>query len=169
MKCILLLICLLSSCTNLIAQDGCGKEFLRYKEVYNYILNDSINRNKKINVSDTIVNLNFALFWRELKNADESESDFFTRLYSLPQTENYYYKCLSLLENNGKGAKSIVFFSPIVNDTFVCAELFDDKIFMDQFDYNLIGMQNTSHVYLFIFDKEGGVKSIFNKEMHYSF
>ena len=169
MKYMLLLISLFGYCTDFTAQDECGKEFFRYKEIYNYILNDSINKNKVINVSDTIVNLNFALFWRELKNRNESESDFFTRLYSLPQSENYYYKCLSLLENNSKGAKSIVFFSPIINDTLVCAELFDNKIYIDQFDYNLIGMQNTSHVYLFIFDKKNSIKSVFYKEMRYSF
>ncbi|WP_455584681.1 hypothetical protein [Bacteroides sp.] len=149
------------------AQSYCKQDSTIYSTVYSYIINDSINNGKSIDIYDFPVKLNIAVFWRELKETNESETSLFTRLYNIHQKTDYMLNFTSLSKDK-KNAKSIVFFSPIFNDSILCAELFDDKKYHKKSTYDRIAFQNQSHFYLFILNATGTIKTVFRKEMIYN-
>lgn len=150
------------------AQSDYKQDSTAYLAAYNYIINDSTNNGWNINIYNSPVKLNVAVFWRELKKTDESENALFSRLYNIYQNVDFTQN-LSLLANskNKNNSNSIVFFSPILNDSILCAELFDNKRHHQKFTYNKIAFQNQSYFYLFILNATGTIKTVFRKEMIY--
>ena len=64
--------------------------------------------------------------------------------------------------------KEYIVFSPIINDSILCAELFEYKSNLNkdnENEYMRIAAFSTSYIYLFVFDKVGKIKSLFRKEM----
>jgi hypothetical protein len=154
---------------NSIAQDFCINDSTRYLNAYNYILNDSINLNKVIFVSDTIIDLDRIWFLHDLDSLPKEKE-------IIKNLTKYSWKANSHSENISKvfplnylnhSSKTILFFSWIEKNT-ICADLFYDKR-IETFNYERIASQNKSQMYLFIFDSNGKIKHVFRKELLYSF
>ncbi len=168
MKNILLVFMLFFLQSNMHAQKNDSADSIKYLAAYDVIVNDSINEGKSLIVSDSLVRLNVAVFFRELKQKDEDENSLATRLYAMCQNIDPCSKLTFLSDKSSKCSKHIVFFSPIINDSILCAELFEYKSCLNSYEYNQIAMFNTSYIYLFIFDEVGKIKSMFRKEMIYN-
>lgn len=66
--------------------------------------------------------------------------------------------------------KEYIVFSPIINDSILCAELFEYKRNLNKnnkIEHRYMAAFNTDCIYLFVFDKVGKIKSMFRKEMIY--
>lgn len=155
---------------NMTNKDICDKDLYKYQESYKYIVNDSINKNKLIYVSNEIINMDLVIFGNELKRKEEDEFALYTRLYSIPKEKNFYsdklHKSIKFVNNH---SKTILFFSHVINDSIICAELFDNKGVTNEFKYERIAFQNESYLYLFIFDQNKMIKQAYRKKMLYSF
>lgn len=154
--------------SNLCAQNSHTTDSIKYSAGYNAIINDSINQGKSLIVSDSLVRLNVAVFFRELKQKDEDVNSLITRLYGIYQNFDSCSKLTFLSDKSGKFSKNILFFSPIINDSILCAELFEYKSSLNKNEYLRIATSGTSYMYLFVFDEVGKIKSMFRKEMIYN-
>jgi len=169
MKKIIISFFFICSCTYLFAQDFCTNDSTKYLNAYKYIVDDSINQGKNINVSDTIVDLDRIWFLDNLDSLLE-EKEIVKKLTKYSWFPNFYSQNIANLFNCKKmvPSKTILFFSLIEKNT-LCADLFDNKGSLNEFNYNWIASQNRSHMYLFFFESNGNIKYIFRKEICYSF
>lgn len=165
MKNILIIIILFFLQNNMFAQKNYSTDSIKYLAGYNAIINDSISKGKKLIISDSLVSLNVAAFFRELKQKDEDERSLMNRLYGIYQNVDFCSKFTFLSDKSVKCSKNILFFSPIINDSILCAELFEYKSNLNKNEYLRIATFSTSYIYLFVFDKVGKIKSMFRKEM----
>jgi len=149
------------------AQIFCIGDSAKYLLAYDYIQNDSVNNSKNADVSDSLVCLNIGVFWRELKSPDDGEKDLFSRMYNMYQNADFSLNLSFLKRHTNKDSKSIVFFSPVINDSILCADLLKKKSCWEKDQYSRIAMQNRSFMYLFLFDSNGSIKSVARKEMIY--
>ncbi len=168
MKNVLIVIMLFFLQSNMLAQKNYSADSIKYLVGYNAIINDSINQGKDLIISDSLVKLNVAVFFRELKQKDEDESSLTTRLHGIYQNVDSCSKLTFLNDKSRKCSKNILFFSPIINDSILCAELFEYKSNLNKNNYLRIATFNTSYVYLFVFDEVGKIKLMFRKEMIYN-
>ena len=151
-------------------KDICDDDLSKYQKAYNYIVRDSINMNKMIYVSNTVVYMDLVIFGNELRHKGENDISLYTRLYSIPSKENFYSDKLHKAFNSFNNShQKILFFSHIVNDSILCAELFHHKGKLNEFKYERIAWQNESYLYLFIFDQNKNIKNVHRKNMLYSF
>lgn len=170
MKNLILLTFVCFNWINSIAQDFCINDSTKYLDAYNYILNDSINLNKVIFVSDTIVDLDRIWFLHDLDSLPK-EKGIVESLTKYSWKVNFYSENISKifpLNYLNHGSKTILFFSWIEKNT-LCADLFYDKLKIETFDYNKIASQNESQMYLFIFNSDGKIGRAFRKKILYSF
>lgn len=170
MKNFMLLIFACFNWINLVAQDFCMKDSTKYLNAYNYILNDSINLNKVIFVSDTIVDLDRIWFLHDLDSLPK-EKTILKSLTKYSWKPNFHSENISKIFSSNYinyNSKTILFFSWIEKNT-LCVDLFHDKQTANMFDYNKIASQNKSQMYLFIFNPDGKIKYVFRKEILYSF
>lgn len=170
MKKFIILIFVCFSWINLVAQDICIKDSIKYLNAYNYILNDSINLNKTIFVSDTLIDLDRIWFLSDLDSLPK-EKAIIKSLINYSWKPNFYSDNISKIffsNYNDCNSKTVLFFSWIEKNT-LCVDLFQDEQIISEFDYNKIASQNKSHMYLFIFDLNGKIEHVFRKEILYSF
>ncbi|MFR2069045.1 MAG: hypothetical protein ACLS4S_02155 [Bacteroides nordii] len=162
------ILCCFYFCTVINGQSNCDQDSTKFLIAYNYIINDSINQGKDLIISNSLVSLNVAVFFRELKQKDEDEYSLAKRLYGIYQNVDFGSKLTFLNDKSVKYSKNILFFSPIINDSILCAELFEYRSNLNknnENEYMRIAAFSTSYIYLFVFDKVGKIKSMFRKEM----
>lgn len=101
----------------MLAQKNYSPDSIKYLAGYNAIINDSISKGKNLIISDSLVSLNVAVFFKELKQKDEDERSLMTRLYGIYQNVDFCSKLTFLNDKSVKCSKNILFFSPIINDS----------------------------------------------------
>ncbi|WP_320969672.1 hypothetical protein [Bacteroides nordii] len=166
MKNILIIIILFFLQSNMFAQKNYSADSIKYLAGYNAIIDDSINQEKSFIISDSLVRLNIAVFFRELKQKDNDS--LVPQLYGIYQNVDSFSKLTFLSDKSRRCSKNILFFSPIINDSILCAELFKNKSNLSKNEYLDVAMFSTSYMYLFVFDEMGKIKSMFRKEMIYN-
>jgi hypothetical protein len=161
----------LSCCNVIIAQTDYQRDSIMYMVTYNYIINDSINIDKAIAVSDSIVDLDRFWFSNDVECPVEKE-----RLKQYRAKKQYvwfnpfYSSCLNSLFCKNPLSNNILFFSQIENNMLRADILpYRDKYVSqcDKFNYDKIAFQNIGYIYLFIFTPKGAIKSVLQKEMIY--
>ena len=171
MKNILIIIILFFLQNNMLAQKNYSPDSIKYLAGYNAIINDSINKGKSLIISNSLLDLNISVFYKELKQKDEDKRSVMIRLiYKIYQNVDFCSKLTFLNDKSVQYSKNILFFSPIINDSILCAELFEYKRNLNKnnkTEYRHVAAFNTSYIYLFMFDKVGKIKSMFRKEMIY--
>ena len=171
MKNILIIIILFFLQNNMLAQKNYSPDSIKYLAGYNAIINDSINKGKSLIISNSLLDLNISVFYKELKQKDEDKRPVMIRLlYKIYQNVDFCSKLTFLNDKSVQYSKNILFFSPIINDSILCAELFEYKRNLNKnnkTEYRHVAAFNTSYIYLFMFDKVGKIKSMFRKEMIY--
>lgn len=169
MKNILIIIILFFLQNNMLAQKNYSPDSIKYLAGYNAIINDSINKGKSLIISNSLLDLNISVFYKELKQKDEDKRSVMIRLlYKIYQNVDFCSKLTFLNDKSVQYSKNILFFSPIINDSILCAELFEYKRNLNKnnkTEYRHVAAFNTSYIYLFMFDKVGKIKSMFRKEM----
>ena len=155
----------------MFAQKNYSADSIKYLAGYNAIINDSINKGKSLIISNSLLDLNISVFYKELKQKDEDKRSVMIRLlYKIYQNVDFCSKLTFLNDKSVQYSKNILFFSPIINDSILCAELFEYKRNLNKnnkTEYRHVAAFNTSYIYLFMFDKVGKIKSMFRKEMIY--
>ena len=155
----------------MLAQKNYSPDSIKYLAGYNAIINDSINKGKSLIISNSLLDLNISVFYKELKQKDEDKRSVMIRLlYKIYQNVDFCSKLTFLNDKSVQYSKNILFFSPIINDSILCAELFEYKRNLNKnnkTEYRHVAAFNTSYIYLFMFDKVGKIKSMFKKEMIY--
>ncbi len=155
----------------MLAQKNYSPDSIKYLAGYNAIINDSINKGKSLIISNSLLDLNISVFYKELKQKDEDKRSVMIRLlYKIYQNVDFCSKLTFLNDKSVQYSKNILFFSPIINDSILCAELFEYKRNLNKnnkTEYRHVAAFNTSYIYLFMFDKVGKIKSMFRKEMIY--
>ena len=155
----------------MFAQKNYSPDSIKYLAGYNAIINDSINKGKSLIISNSLLDLNISVFYKELKQKDEDKRSVMIRLlYKIYQNVDFCSKLTFLNDKSVQYSKNILFFSPIINDSILCAELFEYKRNLNKnnkTEYRHVAAFNTSYIYLFMFDKVGKIKSMFRKEMIY--
>ena len=171
MKNILIIIILFFLQNNMLAQKNYSPDSIKYLAGYNAIINDSINKGKSLIISNSLLDLNISVFYKELKQKDEDKRSVMIRLvYKIYQNVDFCSNLTFLNDKSVQYSKNILFFSPIINDSILCAELFEYKRNLNKnnkTEYRHVAAFNTSYIYLFMFDKVGKIKSMFRKEMIY--
>ena len=171
MKNILIIIILFFLQNNMLAQKNYSPDSIKYLAGYNAIINDSINKGKSLIISNSLLDLNISVFYKELKQKDEDKRSVMIRLlYKIYQNVDFCSKLTFLNDKSVQYSKNILFFSPIIDDSILCAELFEYKRNLNKnnkTEYRHVAAFNTSYIYLFMFDKVGKIKSMFRKEMIY--
>jgi hypothetical protein len=150
-------------------QDISNADLFKYKQVYDYIIKDSISLNKKIMVSDTIVFMERTLFWENLKVQGEKAEITINRIDSIDNArkyDNFYSLQLSKSFKKDTTATLNLYFSKIFKDSLV-AEVIDNKG-LYKASYNRVTMFNTGYCYLFTFDTNGTIKEVLIKEISYN-
>ena len=155
----------------MLAQKNYSPDSIKYLAGYNAIINYSINKGKSLIISNSLLDLNISVFYKELKQKDEDKRSVMIRLlYKIYQNVDFCSKLTFLNDKSVQYSKNILFFSPIINDSILCAELFEYKRNLNKnnkTEYRHVAAFNTSYIYLFMFDKVGKIKSMFRKEMIY--
>ena len=155
----------------MLAQKNYSPDSIKYLAGYNAIINDSINKGKSLIISNSLLDLNISVFYKELKQKDEDKRSVMIRLlYKIYQNVDFCSKLTFLNDKSVQYSKNILFFSPIINDSILCAELIEYKRNLNKnnkTEYRHVAAFNTSYIYLFMFDKVGKIKSMFRKEMIY--
>lgn len=168
MKPLIILALFVASC-NSKAQDISNADLFKYKQAYDCISKDSINLNKKIMVSDTVVFVERVLFWENLKVQGEKAEITINRIDSIDNArkfKNFYSLLLSRSFKKDKTATLNLYFSKIFKDSLV-AEVIDNKGLCNA-TYSRITMFNSGYCYLFVFDKKGYIKIVLRKEISYN-
>ena len=156
-------------CITLNAQLYCCKDSVKYLTAFNCIANDSIIKEKKISVSDSIVDLDRYWFSDELKNYPEEKQilNQYREKNKFKWFAPFYSSCLAtLFPDKDKSARNIIFFSKIEDDMLLADLLPHTKQF-DRFNYDKMAFQTIGRTYLFIFAKDGNLKAFFSREIHY--
>lgn len=103
-----------------------NEDLIKYKEVYDYILSDSINQGKDIFVSDIIVDMDRFYFKSYVKNDS-------TLTHTINSLTRYYWfdnfsspEIKALFKDQNEDADSILFFSLIEKNT-LRADLFFNR------------------------------------------
>ena len=165
------ILCCFYFCTVINRQSNCDQNSTKFLVTYNYIINDSVNKGKSLIISNSLVDLNISVFYEELKQKGEDKRSVMIRLlYKIYQNVDFCSKLTFLNDKSVQYSKNILFFSPIINDSILCAELFEYKRNLNKnnkTEYRHVAAFNTSYIYLFMFDKVGKIKSMFRKEMIY--
>ena len=151
------------------AQNDCKKSAVMYLTAYNYIVNDSINQNKEIAVSDSIVDLDTYWFFSKLINFPEEKR----KLEQNRENKKYiwnepvYSLCLSsLFCRKSNSAKNVIFFSQI-EDNMLRTDLLPHTWQRNKFHYDEMALFTTGQIYLFIFEDDGTIKATFSSEIIY--
>jgi len=153
----------------IIAQNDWKKDSVLYLNAYNYIINDSINQNKEIAVSDSIVDLDRFWFSQDIKNffIEKEKVNRYRSTKDFRWFKPYYsYYIDSLFCKKNQQSNNILFFSQI-EDNMLRVDVLPCKKHVNKFDYNAVAYQNTGQIYLFIFDEEGIIKMVFSREIVY--
>ena len=153
----------------IVAQNDCEKVAALYLAAYNYIVNDSVNQNKKIIVSDSIIDLDRFWFSQDLENfpVEKEKLEQYRVDKGFNWFETYYSHCIdSLFCKKNQQANNILFFSPI-EDNILRADVLPRKRCVNKFDYNTMAFQTVGQIYLFIFDDDGTIKMVFGRKIIY--
>lgn len=166
-------ICLLGCfycCSVIKGQSNCDLDSAKFKIAYNYIINDSINKEKSISVSDSIVDIDRYWFSGELKNFDKEQM----KLNQYRKNKNFrwfapfYSPCLASMfcKKNNLLSNNVLFFSRI-EDNMLLVEILPCKKYVNKYSYNEMAFQNVGRTYLFIFCENGNLRAVFSREMIY--
>ena len=152
-----------------MAQTNCSQDSTRYLDAYNYIIQEPVNQEKTIVVSDSIVDLD--RFWFSQDIADYPTEKEILNQYRANKKfvwmDAYYSPYLaSLFCRKTTMPKNLLFFSKI-EDYMLRADLLLYKQQSNKFDYKKMTIQNIGQIYLFIFNKDGSLKFAFSHEITY--
>jgi hypothetical protein len=151
-----------------VAQTNCSQDSVIYLAAYNYIFQDSVNQGKTITVSDSIVDLDKFWFSQDISDcpAKKEVLDQYRANKGFIWFDTYYSPCLASLFCKTTTSKNVLFFSKI-EDNMLRADLLPYKQQSNKFDYGKMAFQNVGQIYLFIFNKDGSLKSAFSHEIIY--
>ena len=164
---IILSILLLWSYT-IMAQNDCKEDTALYLAAYQYIINDSVNQNKEISVSNFIVDLDRFFFSEDLQSfpVEKEKVDQFRENKGFSWFESYYSYCIDSLFCKKQQANSVLFFSQI-EDNMLRVDVLPRKRCFDKFDYDTLAFQTVGRNYLFIFDEDDTIKIVLSHKMIY--
>jgi hypothetical protein len=164
---------LLFYCNTILAQIDCEKDSAMYSFAYSYIMNESVNINMKIIVSDSIIDLYSGWFSNDLidfPEVKERMKQYWLNKNFIPFPP-FYSSCIaSMFYIKDTSANSILFFSPI-KDNALLVEIYSlnrynpYKRLFNGFVYNEVSRQTTGQHYLFIFNKDSTIKNVFSHEV----
>ena len=139
----------------------------KYLKAFEYIQSDSINKDKKIKISNMVVDLDRFWFRSDLRNELHLMS-VIDSLTKFSWFENFIsFELYSSFEHiNNSSAKSIVFFSLVEKNT-LRADLFFDGMGLSNYDAIIRQNRDKVYAYLFIFNKDGCVTRKLRSEMIY--
>lgn len=148
-----------------------NQDTVLYKEAYDYIVNDSININKEIAVSDSIVDLDRDWFSHHLTDfpIEKKILDQYREKKKFIWLESFYSPCLASIFCKREISKYVLFFSQI-EDNMLRADLLPSKKQFnctDIYNYDKMASLTEGWIYLFIFNNDGTIKASFNNEMIY--
>lgn len=156
-----------------------NSETIRYKKAWEYIVNDSINKDKIMVVSDSIVDIDPSWF------SNVGDLDDYPNLVSYIEEnrrekqrwifyENppVYSSCFRTLFPKKKKFDHIVFFSAIEKNMLRIDLLPFDKSqinvkYINPFYYERMARFTEGYMYLFIFEENGLIKNVFGREIIY--
>lgn len=152
-----------------MAQTDCGQDTIMYSMAYNYIINDSVNQNKKIEVSDSIVDLDRFWFSQYMNNfpIEKEKLDQYRANKNYKWFESYYSPCIaSLFCKKNQQSNNILFFSQI-EDNMLRVDILPKKPQNNKISYNDLAFQNTGQIYLFLFTFCGHIRAVFGTKIIY--
>ncbi len=136
---------------------------LKYVEAYRYLSNDSILKNRIIEVPDKIAPLDFSIFWEFFKRENDSFFTISTELDSISKLSCNNCEITNNKVNSTDKSTALVFFSKIYKNTLM-AEVFISNI--DTNEYNKVRNLNTGYAFLFVFN--GNIlENVLKKEIAY--
>ena len=142
-----------------------------YKKAFSYI--KGLNRKKNIITGDTFVNFSIFEFRDELRNYwSKSKKATLQLIDSVDlkddSSKSVEYGFLRTLTARGLKPPQIIFFSRIICDSILIAEIMPEKQSAD-IGHDFQSLFNRSTQYLFIFDKNGRIeKVIAHKNIQYN-
>ena len=158
--------------TNIQAQVPNKEVCDKYKAAFDHILRDSVNRDKTIYVMDSIVDLDRHFFIEQLSDCPEQQTILEKEKMKFDWAEDQYSPILNRLFDKFKNAKvdKILLFSDI-KDNMLVANCVDKKLNqsapIQTWSVEFIISFAESFNYLFLFDDEGIIKSVYRIKMHY--
>lgn len=166
-----LLIMLLFTVKSCQSQDIDKKELVKYQTAYNYVmnLNENEGSGKGICVSDTLVYIDMTTFWEYLISEKQEQKKFVITLDSIDNARRFKHFQSDLIKknfNSNKTSRYSLFFSKVY-DNLLIAELIDNKGNAN-FGYNRITAFNKSKQFLFKFDGNDKIVSVYTTNMEYN-
>lgn len=156
-------------CVVINAQLDCNQDSIKYMMAYKFIENDSINKNKLISVSDSIIDLDWFWFSKDLVRLpiQKEKIDNYRLDRKYIWFNPYYSSCInSLFCKNNKRSNNILFFSNIESN-MLRADLLPQKKYINNYSYEEVSRQTVGQIYLIIFGEEDTIKEVFSHEIIY--
>ena len=168
---VLLLICFFYNCFVIHSQSNCDQDSVKYLIAYNYIINDSVNKENKMTVCDSIVDLDRFWFSRNLTDFPQEKKilDQYRENKKFIWFEPFYSPCLASIFCKKGMSKHVLFFSQI-EDNMLRADLLPSKKQFnctDIYNYHKMASFTEGRIYMFIFNDDGTIKAFFNNEIIY--
>lgn len=172
MKRDIIIFVVISCCQYSFCQNRSERDSIMYMAAYNYILSDSINKNKLIAVADSIVDLDrywvtgLQQFPEEHKKLAQYREKQMTKIFA---TSTSYSPLLSSLfhDQDVKRSNTILFFSGII-DLMLRADINSfNKNYMgeyEKFNYEAY-IWGISYEYLFLFKEDGTLRKVLQREL----
>lgn len=135
----------------------------KYTEAYDYLSNDSILKNRTIEVPNKIAPLDFSIFWDYFKKDKDSFFTISTELDSISKAPCNNCDIICNRIKSSSKPTALVFFSKIYKNTLM-AEVFISNINTNE--YNKVKSLNTGHVFLFVFNGDT-LEKVLRKEIAY--
>lgn len=161
-------------CQYVVSQDTRQRDSIMYKTAYEYIVNDSVCKNKQIVVSDSICDLErygtagLEQFPEEYIKLDQYREEQVMRFVTKGMTAFYSPLLASLFPNRDvKRSDTVLFFSEVIDLMLrVDVNFFNKKYISecDRFRWEAY-MWGTAYRYLFIFNEDGAIRKVLWSEM----
>jgi hypothetical protein len=150
------------------AQNNCENDSIRYLVAYNYIINDSINTNKRLGVSDSIVDLDRFWFSHQLDSLPLKKAivDTYRSNKDYKWFKTYHAECLDFLSNKNKQGQYVIFFSQIEDDMLRVDVLPVKNSMNNTKHYDKLASFTNGYIYLFIFSRST-IQLVFSNKIIY--
>lgn len=154
-------------CQYVAGQDARQRDSIMYKTAYEYIVNDSVCKNKRIVVADSICDLDrywpagLEKFPEECKKLKQYREEQGKRMYKTRIAMYYSPLLVSLFPNRDvKRSDTVLFFSEIIDLMLRVDVIFFNKQYIsecERFRWEAY-MWGTAYEYLFIFNEDGTIR-----------
>lgn len=154
---------------SIYSQLDCSKDSLRYIKAYNIIKSDSVLNNKSLVVSDSIVDPDWCWFSKDMVMYPEEQkivADYRENKKYIWKSPVYSHCLASIFPRINNNSMFALFFS-LIEDNMLRADLFPHNERIIKLKYDEIAFQTEGYAYLFLFDKEDEVKSVFRLKIIY--